>query len=68
MTERPPILHLAGKQLPCCGAWFLMDCDGRYRCPCGKNHEALGMGIVRRMNDEPEIDTTGDHPVLIDDY
>lgn len=47
---RPPIIHLAGGSVPCCGGWILMDCDGVYKCPCGKRHDARAMKIVRAMN------------------
>jgi hypothetical protein len=23
----------------CCGAKLIIDCDGIYKCPCGKNQE-----------------------------
>lgn len=46
---RPWMLHLAGGAVPCCGGWFLMDCDGVYKCPCGKRQEARAQKIIRSL-------------------
>lgn len=33
---------------PCCGARLLIECDGTYRCPCGKRQERLAKMIWRK--------------------
>ena len=30
----------------CCGARLLIECDGTYRCPCGKRQERLAKATI----------------------
>lgn len=40
MTERPQIV-MAIRNTKCCFARLLIQCDGIYKCPCGKRQERL---------------------------
>ena len=46
--ERPPRLVL-DQPTPCCGARLLVQCDGTYRCPCGKRQEELAKKTMREQ-------------------
>lgn len=43
---RPPILHLTGDAVSCCGGRVLIDCSGTYKCPCGKDREERARKIL----------------------
>ena len=46
---RPPIIHLGGNATKCCGCFVLIDCDGIYKCACGRKQEAKAQSIIREM-------------------
>ena len=66
-----PLLGASGRPLhltsdtptPCCGARLLIECDGTYRCPCGKRQERLAKAtICAHLLDTPNVrrDFAGD--------
>jgi hypothetical protein len=45
---------------PCCGARLLIECEGTYRCPCGKRQERLAKAtICAHLLDTPNENMSG---------